>query len=968
MNCQKYSGPRPSDGSELMYVNGLFAELEWKHSVCEQLCETARRVSTTCRAPCRHRDWRPACNGDFLDVSLSATSRTDHDVQRSNQHRVPQSTPRSRRFTFRSSTRILQSCGLTWMLCAANTASRFLRTFCSTVYGRTPCPAAMPWHPSCWNWLRPAMRQLISCFHCGLFAVLQTLPFKSTSVCVSLGSWWVSAHVQSEILMQLLASHKRKIHFHLKKVQLAPQWYWRCCNAFRPISEALTPIAREMSSTFASTHASISIKRTCCGISTLPLEPNDSTKFTHVVQVRHSCVKHVVLSQMCARSTPRYNTHIDSYLIILTFCGFRSSESRPSTTCSSDRFTRGFAVSLTLSLISFSLIKILSTCLGFDSGSIAVRWSAPFGTPLTTRVSITASEERSSDSDGCNIFEHHKSFPRTSIVCIQLLTEQHGWVEWPCGVPMVFQQRGVVLLPQVVDVLCSTRWLSISATTPPLAFNRELSFSLSPSPPPLSLSVSPSLPLSLSSLLSSLFSHKEWFCAERCKKRKQGQRARPCAVWPRGLSQRCPSQALCSEVSANLAVVVLHLFPAALLIARLCSASLRRSMFNPGPNRPLSCKEMFVFPHSACVAAGASSCPFRTAETSTTVKSTRMPLGAPIHPRQPVVQWTSLSPMPERSLLVAIWAPLRNKHWEWCGNPHRAAWLGLLRWGISVHVVRVRPGGPSTWLLLCHLVSAVFDADIILLSSQGGPVASLRWYGRPVECTLGFRSPWATVSFRLHPSGRDVQQKSWEVRTVLLPLPAAVSSLSVCFSAVELQHGRHPAPDPEHLSLAASLFHPWSVPCVSTFLAHLWRLPQAPRFLCPVVQSISPHWRQTLCQESQVRHQILQRSWAVAFFWWNRAQVAPVPKTWATKLQQSRGATRLHARSASHIRLILSAGIPAFCNLSLVGSWLFRVAAVISVRYPPSLAVPKTMRRSVSNFTNCVISSRISAVLSGVGQ
>ena len=70
-------------------------------------------------------------------------------------------------------------------------------------------------------------------------------------------------------------------------------------------------------------------------------------------------------------------------------------------------------------------------------------------------------------------------------------------------------------------------------------------------------------------------------------------------------------------------------------------------------------------------------------------------------------------------------------------------------------------------------------------------------------------------------------------------LPAVVSSSSVSFSAVEPQHERHPAPDPEHLSLVASLSRPWEVPCVSAFLAHH---KQVPRLSSPAVQSISPRW------------------------------------------------------------------------------------------------------------------------------
>ena len=45
----------------------------------------------------------------------------------------------------------------------------------------------------------------------------------------------------------------------------------------------------------------------------------------------------------------------------------------------------------------------------------------------------------------------------------------------------------------------------------------------------------------------------------------------------------------------------------------------------------------------------------------------------------------------------------------------------------------------------------------------------------------------------------------------------------------------------------------------------------------------------------------------------------------------------------------------------------FRVAAVISVRHSPSLAVPNIMRPLGVHFTNCIISSQILAVLSGVG-
>ena len=58
--------------------------------------------------------------------------------------------------------------------------------------------------------------------------------------------------------------------------------------------------------------------------------------------------------------------------------------------------------------------------------------------------------------------------------------------------------------------------------------------------------------------------------------------------------------------------------------------------------------------------------------------------------------------------------------------------------------------------------------------------------------------------------------------------------------------------------------------------------------------------------------------------------------TWRQERQQSKdkawfktmvtifqtGARRLHSKSASHIRLILSARILAFCSMSLVGSWL----------------------------------------------
>ena len=63
-------------------------------------------------------------------------------------------------------------------------------------------------------------------------------------------------------------------------------------------------------------------------------------------------------------------------------------------------------------------------------------------------------------------------------------------------------------------------------------------------------------------------------------------------------------------------------------------------------------------------------------------------------------------------------------------------------------------------------------------------------------------------------------------------------------------------------------------------------------------------------------------------------------KTTVTSFQA--GARRLHFKSASHIRLILSARILAFCSLSLVNSWLFRAVVVNSVRYSPSLAVPKS--------------------------
>ena len=75
---------------------------------------------------------------------------------------------------------------------------------------------------------------------------------------------------------------------------------------------------------------------------------------------------------------------------------------------------------------------------------------------------------------------------------------------------------------------------------------------------------------------------------------------------------------------------------------------------------------------------------------------------------------------------------------------------------------------------------------------------------------------------------------------MLPPLPAAGFSLSVSFSEVEPQHGRHPAPDLEHLT--RHRIHDQSL---AFQLAHLWRLQQVPRFSSLVVQSIPPHWGPT---------------------------------------------------------------------------------------------------------------------------
>ena len=67
-------------------------------------------------------------------------------------------------------------------------------------------------------------------------------------------------------------------------------------------------------------------------------------------------------------------------------------------------------------------------------------------------------------------------------------------------------------------------------------------------------------------------------------------------MWPRGLSQQCIWPAQGSGVFATHVVVVHRLSPAALVIAFLCPASLRRSASSPGPNRPLSCTAMPVTP------------------------------------------------------------------------------------------------------------------------------------------------------------------------------------------------------------------------------------------------------------------------------------------------------------------------------------------------------------------------------------
>ena len=182
-------------------------------------------------------------------------------------------------------------------------------------------------------------------------------------------------------------------------------------------------------------------------------------------------------------------------------------------------------------------------------------------------------------------------------------------------------------------------------------------------------------------------------------------------------------------------------------------------------------------------------------------------------------------------------------------------------------------------------------------------------------------------------------------------------------SAAKPQLGRHPAPGPGHLSLAASLFHPWSVPCASTFLVHLRRLQRVPRSLSPVSPSILPHWgrlpgtvpgRPSVTGGSSVwpSNPPAFLGKRILFMETCSSRSCPTNKgikastislsscayeamaSGETTVKRTRhgfktmvkffqtGARRLHSKSASHIRLILSARILAFCSLSLVGSWI----------------------------------------------
>ena len=88
-----------------------------------------------------------------------------------------------------------------------------------------------------------------------------------------------------------------------------------------------------------------------------------------------------------------------------------------------------------------------------------------------------------------------------------------------------------------------------------------------------------------------------WFGPERKEKTDRATSStflsRPCALWPRGLSQCCIWPALRSGVFATPVVTVSS---RCVVIARLYPASLRRSASSPEPNRPLSCMALPVTP------------------------------------------------------------------------------------------------------------------------------------------------------------------------------------------------------------------------------------------------------------------------------------------------------------------------------------------------------------------------------------
>ena len=149
--------------------------------------------------------------------------------------------------------------------------------------------------------------------------------------------------------------------------------------------------------------------------------------------------------------------------------------------------------------------------------------------------------------------------------------------------------------------------------------------------------------------------------------------------------------------------------------------------------------------------------------------------------------------------------------------------LCLLQQGISEHAVRDHPDGPRTCPLLCRLISAVFDAGIVLLAPRRGPAAPLL-----IQNSRSSSGVPSGPSFTVSRSAFRSPPPSWFAPCRRLCQWLFPARLSLCWQSSPNMSGIQ---FPTQSTCRSRHAGPWPVPCVSVFLTHTWQHQQVPRFL-----------------------------------------------------------------------------------------------------------------------------------------